>query len=235
MNSVTARRHFLKLQLGSVRHAVIGASVLCACACFVAPARAAYIYQLTDAAGVQQNDFVIANIGQTVDVGVWLKQIDPDTALTDEGLFSAGVKLTYSAPGIAEVSSPSDITPNPAFDDPAALLKDIGSDYVTLDMATDISGPNFPIFPELSTPDRIWLGMFKFTGLSLGSVQITATDSPDLDNTLTGLGTVLDAGIGSAEGSVNVVDAVPEPSALALLAGLALIVVPYITWRRTAT
>jgi hypothetical protein len=195
----------------------------------VAPARAAIQFQLADPAGVEQNNFVIGNIGQTVDVNVYLRQSGLDTLLTDEGLFSAGVRLTYGSPGIAEVLSVLDIAPNPAFDNPTALLKDIGSGYVALDMATDMFGPNFPVFPELSTPDRIWLGTFTFTGLSLGSVQITAMDDPGLDNTLTGLGTLLDPQIGSDQGTVNVV---PEPSGLVLFAGLALIAVPYLWLRR---
>ena len=94
---------------------------------------------------MEQNNFVIGSIGQTVDVNVWLRQSDPDTVLTDEGLYSAGVKLTYGSPGIAEVLSVLDITPNPAFDDPDALLKDVGSDYSTLDMAVlDMFNPGLP-------------------------------------------------------------------------------------------
>jgi len=95
-------------------------------------------------------------------------------------------------------------------------------------MAADISGPNFPVFPPSST-DRVWLGTFTFTGLSPGSVQITAMDNPDSDNTLTGLGTVLDASIDSSQASIN---AVPEPSVLVVFAGLALVAGPYSLLRR---
>jgi hypothetical protein len=211
-----------------MRQIISGPVVLFACLYLVVPAQGEYIYQLTDPAGVQQSNFVIGSVGQTVDVNVWLKQSAPDSLLTDEGLFSAGVRLTYGSPGIAEVLSLYDITPNPAFDDPSALLRDVGSTYSTLDMA--VLDPFSPIFPQSSTPDRIWLGTFKFTGLSAGTVDITAMDNPGVDNTLTGLGTVLDATpIANGQASIN---AVPEPSSLVLFTGLVLVAGPYILLRR---
>ena len=211
----------------TVRHSTLFSAVLLACLYPVVPAHAAIVFQLTGATGVEQNNFLISSIGQTLDIDVYLKQTGTDTVLTDEGLFSAGVKLTYDVTGIAEVLAMSDITPNPAFDDPTALLKDMGIGYVTLDMAADMFGPNFPVFPQLSTPDRIWLGTFTFTGLILGTVQITAMDNPSLDNTLTGLGTLLDPDIGNDQGTITVT---PEPSSLLVFFGLALVVGPFI-WR----
>jgi len=216
------------MRLGDImRHMALSSVVLLVLLQFAAPAEASYIFQLTDSAGVAQNNFVIGSIGQTVDVNVWLKQTDPDTLLTDEGLYSAGVKLTYGSPGAAAVSSVDDIARNPAFDDPGAFLRDVGGGYSTLDMA--VSDPFSPVFPQLSTPDGIWLGTFKFTGLSLGSVQITAFDNPGIDNTLTGLGTLLDPNIGSVQATVSTV---PEPSGLAIFATLMLIAGPYF-WRRS--
>jgi hypothetical protein len=209
-----------------MRHMLPGFVILMVCLHFVAPAEAGYVFQLTDSAGVVQDDFVIGSVGQTVDVDVWLKQTDPDTLLTDEGLSFAGVKLTYGSPGIAEVLSVDNIAPNPAFDDPIALLKDVGSNDSALDMA--VSDIFSPVFPQSSTPDRIWLGTFTFTALSLGSVQITAMDKPDVDNTLTGLGTALDSQIGSAQATISTV---PEPTGLVLLAGLALVAGPYLRRR----
>jgi hypothetical protein len=208
-----------------MRNIVFGSVALLICVGTAAPAQADYVFQLTDAEGVEQNHFVIGSIGRMIDVNVYLRQSDPDALLTEEGLYSAGVRLTYGSPGIAEVLSVDNTAPNLAFDDPIALLKEVGSNYIALDMA--VSDIFSPVFPQSSTPDRIWLGTFTFTGLSLGSVQITAMDNPDMDNTLTGLSTVLDSRIGSAQATISTV---PEPSGLILLAGVALLAGPYL-WR----
>lgn len=210
-----------------MRHISLASGVVLACLYLVVPADAAIIYQLTDAAGLEQTSFVIGGIGQTVDIGVWLKQTDPDTVLTDEGVFSVGVKLAYGGTGTAEVLLESDITPNPAFDDPTGLFKEIAADYIALDMA--VSDPSMPVFPQATTPDRIWLGMLRFTGLSVGTVEITAMDYPGVDNTVSGLGTVLDPEIASGQGSISVV---PEPNTMVLFAGFALVGGPYWLVRR---
>lgn len=211
-----------------MRQTILGSVVLLASLHFIAPVHASYLYQLTDAAGVEQSNFVIDGINQTVDVNVWLKQVDTDT-LTWEGLALAGVKITYSSPGIAEVVSLTDITRNPAFDDPGAFLTDAGTGYSTLNVG--VSDPFSPVYPDSATPNSIWLGTFKFTGLGLGSVQITALDDADVDNTVTGQNTLLDPDVGSVQATISTI---PEPSGLVLLSGLALIVGPYLRRRRVA-
>jgi hypothetical protein len=176
------------------------------------------VFQLTDSDGDVQSDFFIGGVGQSVDVNIWLRQ-EGDTVLTDEGLSSAGIQMSYDTLGAAAVSDEQDIASNPLFNDPNALLKTFGTGYCTVDMAT----ANFDtVFPELATPDRVWLGTFTFTGLRAGNMPITASDIAGQDDTLTGLGTLLDAQIGSAAATIHTV---PEPGSAVILAGLALILV----------
>jgi hypothetical protein len=207
-----------------MRRILLGSVCLATCFCLAATAEANYAYQLTDATGVERNSFPIDEIGQTIDVNVWLRETDTESPFVD-GLYSAGVKLSFGSPEGDVLLSVSDILSNPAFDDPWGLLVDVGDNYCTLTMSVaDIFSP---VYPEPSV-DRVWLGTFTFTALRPGVAQLTAADNPEMDDTLTGLGDPLDSAIDPAEASIGMA---PEPGGLAILAGLAMCVGPYL-WRQ---
>jgi hypothetical protein len=117
----------------------------------------------------------------------------------------------------AQIASASNITPNPAFDQSSTSVS--GNASVLNESVLANSPPKAPTTG--ADANRILIGTFTFTGMTLGSTTISTSDPhPSLADTVSGTGTVLDASIFNAVGTVNVV-AVPEPSALVLTGLLA--------------
>ena len=187
--------------------------------------QAGLIYEFDDLNGNPTATFS-TSIGSTVDVRVYLKETPGTSFLADEELFGASVRVTFNSPsGIAAVLNDTDIFPNPGFSDlsppPSVSAIDAGfTGSVGLDPFLTVDANN-----------RIFLGMFRFTGQSVGTVNLSALDRDSgSDDTITGQGTVLDSLInsGSATLSVNSLAAVPEPSSLLLMS----LAIPWIAARR---
>lgn len=187
-----------------------------------APARAAYVYQFTDASGN-----AISSASQTpngsLTLQVYLLETGGTTTLRDNKLFSAGVRVTYDNPpgsgtpsGVTAVTS---VQPNPQFD--FVGTRSIGPAFTDLNEGV-IQNPQ--VSPDAN--NRILIGNFTFSGINPGSVQVTAIDIPGTNNTLLGNATVIDSQI--AAGSITIT-VVPEPGSL-LLTGLA--AVGFGCWRR---
>ena len=159
---------------------------------------------------------------RSIDLRIYLRETNGTNFLSEE-LFGASVLLDYSGlPQVVGVLSAADITPNTGFTDltppPTATLNQAGfTGSVGLD-------------PLLSadTGPRILLGTFRLKGLAAGTTTLVATDRDLLSaDTITGLGTELDALIASGTASITVnVSAVPEPStAISVsLLGIALLI-----------
>ncbi len=180
--------------------------------CLPSISSAGLIYEFNDFAGTPTTTFT-TTIGGTVDISVYLKEVGT-TVLFDEELFGASLRVTFDSPGgIAGVQNVSDIFPNVGFTDltPGASISAIGAGFtgsVGLDPFLTPDGAN-----------RIFLGTFRFTGLSAGSVDLFALDRDLLsDDTVTGLFTILDGSIGSGTAQLTVTaSAVPEPSSCMVL------------------
>lgn len=189
----------------------LGLAVSLACFLSVGAASADFTFEFGLAGLSPVSDFTINGIGNTIDVEVYLKEfgIDPGNILSSEGLFSSAVLVTFDSPlGIAAVQDVSDITANPAFDFVVPRVLPI---FTILDVAAFF---NPTVLPDNS--NRILLGTFRFTGLSVGSVIITASDlDPRLDETVTGQGTVLDALIVPSSAIITVA-VIPEPASRTL-------------------
>lgn len=183
--------------------------------------------------GVAKTSINIAGVGQTVDIQVYLRQTDGETILTDEGLLTAGIRVSFANPAVAAVLTAGEIQENPLFDDEVLLMKDVTATTADLTEAVDYSSPY--VFPTLSDPDRIWLGRFTFTGLALGSTTISVGDWEEgdgFDDILTGNLTILDGLITLGSATLTVT---PEPSSVALsllMIGAASVVTTYRRRRR---
>ena len=180
------------------------------------PAHAGVLYQFADSAGTPTTNFTISGVGNTVDVRVYLQEDPSPGILASEGLFSASLNVLFDSPaGIAEVTAAGDVTPNPFFTN---IVSGPSVASATAGFTGDV-GLNPFLFPDGS--GRILLGTFRFTGLAVGTTTIRAVDRDlFLDDTVTGLGTVLDSLVENSAGTITVeaITAVPEPGALALLA-----------------
>ena len=169
--------------------------------------------------------FVI-NVGQTVDVPLYLIQTDTNTELTT-GLLSAGIGIDFAPTGIANASFLSyGLGWNSGFS-----ATNIDNSAGTASMQT---GVEFLDPAVTETLNAILLGTFRFTGVAAGTSFLTLRDADPLqDDTLVDdplAYTVLDGIItfgATTSITVNGVAAVPEPSgvlAFLLTAGV-------LTWR----
>ncbi len=185
-----------------------------------APARAGFTLQTTNAAGAPTAAFA-TTVGGTVVVGVYLVETGGGSVLRDDGLFSAGVGLAYGTPGVAGVTAPGRVAPNPLFTNatPPPSFSPAGAGFsgdVDLGDPLYTSGPN----------GRIFLGTFTLTGLSAGSTTLTARDRIPgaYDDFLTGSFNSLDTGLAFGSATLVVtgpaVTATPAP-ATGVAAGLA--------------
>jgi hypothetical protein len=164
--------------------------------------------------GAPKTSINIAGVGQTVDIQVYLRQTDGESILTEEGLSTAGIKVTFDNPAVAAVSTVGDIHENPLFDDSILFAKAVTGTTAELNQAVDFSSQI--VFPTLSDPDRIWLGTFTFTGLALGSTTISVTDLDPTElayEVITGEWTPLDDFITPGSATLTVT---PEPGSVAL-------------------
>jgi hypothetical protein len=162
-------------------------------------------------------------------VNVYLRETSQsfiDPSLLSEGLFSAGVFLAFADPFSGQVSrvlGPSDIRPNPAFNDPFSPVTridpNLGAGMLANVSLTSTQGVR-PVAIDFLTSE-VFLGTFRFTGLAGGTASIQATHFSTGDDTLTfRTGTVLDSRISSATATLTVAP-VPEPAGLVLVgAGL---------------
>jgi hypothetical protein len=160
--------------------------------------------------GVPTSTIQLPGVGATVPIDVYLRQTTG--LLTTEGLLSVGIKVTFDDPSVAAVLNVGDIEHNPDFDDIFGLSKVVNPLSAELSMV--VSDVDTPIFPTTGDADRIWLGRFKFTGLSLGKTSIGVTDlDGNSDDIVSGVGNVLDDLITAGTGTLQVV---PEPGSVAL-------------------
>ncbi len=128
--------------------------------------------------GVITSNIEIPGPGATVPIQVYLRETGTTTILTDFGLLAAGIRVTIDDPTVARVSAVGNIQQNPAFDDSFFLEKTLSPDYqdAELIMAVDVFAGSLIVFPDAD--GRILLGTFSFTGLTLGTANLTATALP---------------------------------------------------------
>lgn len=204
------------------------------------PGRADFVWEFADSLGTPTSSFTISNIGNTVDVRVYLKEFgsNPGNVLASEGLFGVGIRLDFDSPGgIAAVLSTSDIIANDGvgkFDDTASQKKIVNNPVANTARLLEISSTLPGVSPEgTGALNRILVGTFRFTGQANGSVTVLAQDYAGTDDTVTGTTfMVLDGLIGQSTATITVGQAaIPEPGSLALC-GLAGIGGAFGVWRR---
>jgi PEP-CTERM motif len=140
------------------------------------------------------------------------------------GLINAGVQLNTQTPTVANVTS---VATNPAFDPPQPGQTGIGANA----FLTESAVTNPPVVSPNSDPNRILLGTFTFTGITVGSTPATTSfpTNSGADNVLAD-GTAIDSFIGQSTLAIQVT-AVPEPGTI-LLTGLGASAIAFGAWRR---
>ena len=154
---------------------------------------------------VFDKQFYAINPGGTVDVKVSLQETVSGTTsvLANDGLIGAGVRVTFFSPAVAAVLSQADILPNtPSFD--GGSIKGLGSNYAEITEVVGLTSPAVTASPVAPNTYQIFLGTFRFTGLSDGSTTLRAADIPSTSDTITGGGVVLDSLIQSRISGINV-------------------------------
>jgi hypothetical protein len=180
----------------------------------------------------QENYF--AQSGQDVAVRVFLEETNsPPTILESEKLFSAGIRVNYvSISGVTPASQVVSIQANTAFDL-------VSSDNVPPPPGGTAGHADLEVFafnnpfvsPELVGETwRILLGTFTFhTPQGQSSTRLAVHDlNPNLDNFVTGTGTVLDSSISPGFATLTV----PEPASLLLMGIGGLGLLGCCGWRR---
>ena len=156
-----------------------------------------------------QPSYTIVGPAAAVDVDVLVSQASggPQVAAGNE-LLTAGVVLGYSSPsGIARVQVAADVLGGPAWTSAAASASAASASLATTSL---------PGIADLSQP--LLIGTFHLTGLSLGLTTISVmnlTPGPSFETTQ---GDVLDP----TNTATALVQVVPEPSGIVLLATFAL-------------
>ena len=155
-------------------------------------------------------------VGQTLSLPLYLFQTGT-TELTDPGLLSAGLGVTFSPTGVVDVTS-------------AILgtgwnsLFSLVSVNNTAGTAAIQSGLDF-VDPALTeTGGSILLGTLEFKGVTAGAAVLTIGDADlQLDDTLDGNGNILDGSItfGDTTSITVISSAVPEPSSFVVIGVLA--------------
>ena len=190
--------------------------------------QADFVINLSSDNGTIFSDNFDVQVGESLNLSVFLQQSSPDTILFDEGLASFGLDLSSSSTSLGTISNPM---VNPVFD------------FQNHNVAT-ISGFEWEYAAGTSaTGDSILLGSFQFESSAVGTTNFIIADrnpgSGPLDASWVTPGfTQLDEqifGMGAADTfqfSVNATSAVPEPSSLALLTCAG--VVGLLRWRKKA-
>ena len=180
--------------------------------------RAEYAFEFGAAGSSPQTSFTIGSVGGTVDIQVYLRELNGGTVLATDGLFGSGVLVDFDS----SIVSVSLITGNPEFN---SILSSISSGQASLNVVK----AEYPwaVYPDPLTPNRILLGTFTFTGLAPGIAVIDVQDPPTHD-TITGNGELLDP-ISSGSGTITVA---PEPNGLLTMISLgASAGIGSLTWR----
>ena len=174
--------------------------------------RAGFVMQFADANGSLVTQYPTIEVGQTVDIYVYLLQETGTTLLTDEGIFSVVFHVDYSDQTIAQVLTKEEILPNSLLSPGNNSTLVDGSAIV--DLASDGNpGSNFGTPQE---PNRMFLTKLHVTGLSVGTMQFSFRDLEG-DGFLTLDSNDFDRAVDfSATATLNVV-ATPEPSSVLLM------------------
>ncbi|MDY3563050.1 PEP-CTERM sorting domain-containing protein [Gemmata sp. JC673] len=176
-----------------------------------ASARAGYQYQFVSG-GQVINSSIQVNQGSTVDVQVYLIQTGGSDGLSTSGLNAAGVRLNYSPSGVAQVTA---ITPNStpigAFDTATTTISTGSTKYARLNLSNEPGGSG----PAISPDGRVLLGTFTFSGMSVGTTTVYASDATSgIDNILAN-GQFLDSMINYSASTITI-NVVPEPGTMVL-------------------
>jgi hypothetical protein len=192
--------------------------------------RADYSFVFTDSSGTAGSAFSFDATQGPLVLKVYLAQSGTDTGLSDTGLKSGGVKLNYDGTVISTTSGA--ITPNSVANGGQfqAGTKSAGTGTATV---RDFNTTTSPVMASTSGTDanRILLGTFAFTGLTINSTTVLTLDPSVTNDNVLGDGTVLDSLINYNSTVSVTVTAVPEPSSL-LLAGLLAGGLSVAGWRR---
>jgi len=183
-------------------------------------AKAEVVLAFGSPSGALQNSFNVDSNGSKIDVSVYLLDSNPLMSPLQEGLFSAGFRLNFTAGNTSiELPTPTNIAINPAFDfssNPIVSANSVSFDLATLDL--DL-GKNNP---------QLLLATITFTGKTQGLSQLSLADLNSNTNWLTFSNTEFDGFVGfSRIATLNVV-AVPEPSSILLI----LLAAPALLFRR---
>jgi hypothetical protein len=170
-------------------------------------------------------------LGGTVDVTVFFQEMDnsssgslPNGYLAKTGLDGLGVILAYTNQP-ARVQHIADVTANSAF-----LIDPTSASSITVTNTQATLLENVGLGPVVTSssansPFHVVVGVFRFTGLLVGTATITAEVTGSGADNVGGDGTILDSFTSSQTASIHITGAaVPEPSTwMLLLAGAAIL------------
>lgn len=177
-------------------------------------APAGLVLSFSDDSGASFSDEFSVQTGDSLTVGLYLQQFDGETILTDEGLFSWGLDVTNTSPGIGSIAGAA---VNPAFDTP-------NHDVTTASgFEWEFADSSFAGVQN----ESILLGTFRYEARNEGTSAFTIEDRvvgpgffnanwftpslSSLDEQIFGVGSA-----GNYQFTVNSVTAVPEPSSILL-------------------
>jgi hypothetical protein len=203
-----------------MRIRLLSALAVAAIALTTQSARAGYEFTFDQSA-------YVVNVGQTVNVNVYLTQTGSTTGLSAIGLNSGGVQLNYNTTFVS-IAGVGSLTPNnttyntstPTGFDPVNNSTVVGNGNATIAVG-QVSGESAVKAGSGSpnTSNSILLGTFQFTGVSAGTSLVVSTAAfPGSDVNVLYNGTVIDSMITNSSAAITVV-AVPEPGTL-ILTGL---------------
>jgi hypothetical protein len=190
-----------------------------------AAVRADYTFQFADSSGAAQNSFSV-NVGQTVDIRVYILETGGGTTLQSSGLSAAGVKLNTNQPSIANVTA---VTANSAFTGGSSTsVANASINEASGSLNPGVTAPSSGAFAN-----RILVGTFTFTGVSSGqTLTVTALPGSGADNVLGDGTTIIDSNLANNPVTAVITVAVPEPGTLVLTSLLAVGGAAGAAWRR---